>query len=81
MGQKEVFSPTCLRPHGVSFANLSFLMMSHKNLCMRCPCFVVNDHQLLLPSFGTWTGGTEVPRTRNHRYFAIAGPEVFEVTV
>jgi DNA ligase-associated metallophosphoesterase len=48
-------------------------------LKMTWPCFVLSRKRLLLPSFGTWTGGFKVRRTPAHRYFAATGTETFEI--
>ncbi len=46
---------------------------------LRLPCFVLDDKRLLLPSFGSLTGGFELEVTRDQRIFAVTPHEVFEV--
>jgi DNA ligase-associated metallophosphoesterase len=48
-------------------------------LQMRLRCFVLNEDQLILPSFGQWTGGFEIKPKQNSRIFAIAGADIFEI--
>lgn len=49
-------------------------------LRMRFPCFELRRSGLVLPSFGTWTGGQESVRQRGVRRFAVTPSEVFEVS-
>ncbi len=46
---------------------------------LRLPCFVLDDKRLLLPSFGSLTGGFELEIASDQRIFAITPQEVFEV--
>ncbi len=46
---------------------------------LRLPCFVLDEKRLLLPSFGSLTGGFELDVTSDQRIFAITPQEVFEV--
>jgi uncharacterized protein len=46
---------------------------------LRLPCFVWEEPHLILPSFGTFTGGTDVRRREIGRYFSVASGQVIEV--
>jgi uncharacterized protein len=46
---------------------------------LRLPCFVWEESQMILPSFGSFTGGADVQRHSNGRYFSVTGGEVIEV--
>jgi len=48
-------------------------------LKMRLPCFVLQKKSLLLPSFGSLTGGHEFKTTAKDRVFAVTPSDVFEV--
>ncbi len=45
---------------------------------VRVPCFVVDPNQIILPSFGTFTGGCAMPRAEGRRLFAAAAGRVVE---
>lgn len=42
------------------------------------PAFVVDSRQMILPAFGSLTGGRSVPRARQRRLFAVAAGRVVE---
>lgn len=46
---------------------------------MRLPCFVVGPDHLLLPAFGSFTGGYDVKPSREQRIYVVAGREVVAV--
>lgn len=46
---------------------------------MRLPCFVLQKQNLVLPSFGSLTGGREMELQTGDRVFAVAPDGVFEV--
>lgn len=46
---------------------------------LRLPCFALEEGRLLLPSFGTLTGGFDITAGKNEKIFAITPKEVFEV--
>lgn len=48
-------------------------------LKMKFPCFVLSPESLLLPSFGTLTGGVEVSSHGKKRIFAVTPKDVFEI--
>lgn len=43
------------------------------------PCFCVEQHQLILPAFGAFTGKERIHPKADGRYFIVAGNEVIEV--
>jgi DNA ligase-associated metallophosphoesterase len=47
---------------------------------VKVPCFVVDPQQMILPSFGTFTGGYTVDPAPDRRSFAVAAGRVIEVT-
>lgn len=46
---------------------------------LRLPCFVLEEDSLLLPSFGTFTGGHEILRKNSQKVFAVTQKSIFEV--
>lgn len=48
-------------------------------LRMRLPCFVLQPKNLVLPSFGTLTGGHAMSLSEKDRAFAVGPKDVFEV--
>jgi len=46
---------------------------------MRLPCFSWDPHELILPSFGEFTGGHAVPMRQYRRIFVVAATDVLEV--
>lgn len=46
---------------------------------LRLPCFAVTENRLLLPSFGTLTGGYEIEAQKDTRIYAVIPNQVFEV--
>jgi DNA ligase-associated metallophosphoesterase len=53
--------------------------ISGGNDTLRLPCFVVEKNQLILPSFGSFTGGFKVDFQQGRTFFAIAEGEVVEI--
>ncbi len=43
---------------------------------MRLPCFVINDTRILLPSFGSFTGGFEIKPKAKDRIFVAAHNQI-----
>lgn len=46
---------------------------------LRLPCFVFDEHQAILPSFGVFTGGYEVAASTDRKIFVIGEREIFRV--
>ncbi|PAU64520.1 DEAD/DEAH box helicase [Pseudomonas sp. PIC25] len=46
---------------------------------LRLPCFSVEDGLLLLPAFGDFTGGMELPAAPGRRVFVVADGEIWPV--
>ena len=44
---------------------------------LRLPCFVFDEWQAILPSFGVFTGGFEMRAAGNRKIFIIAGNKIF----
>jgi uncharacterized protein len=47
---------------------------------LRAPCFVFGEHVALLPSFGTFTGGSRYTPTAGERIFVVGDEAVVEVS-
>lgn len=47
---------------------------------VRLPCFLFDEHQMILPSFGIFTGGHEISYLPNKNIFVIADRKVFSLT-
>lgn len=43
--------------------------LKHKGVRLSSPCFVMNDSHMILPSFGSYTGGLDVLHPEINRYF------------
>lgn len=56
-----------------------FAMTDYDGSTVRTPCFVVEQRMLMLPSFGTLTGGHRIDADENRRIFLIAGSRVVAV--
>jgi DNA ligase-associated metallophosphoesterase len=56
-----------------------FLLQSSAFNAMRLPCFVLESHQMILPSFGLFTGGYTIHRIAERRIFIIADSLIFEI--
>ncbi|MCW1920934.1 ligase-associated DNA damage response endonuclease PdeM [Luteolibacter arcticus] len=50
-----------------------------KRTSLRLPCFLQRRNVLVLPSFGTFTGGAIVDREQDDRFFVAPGDRVIEV--
>lgn len=46
---------------------------------MRLPCFVVNDERILLPSFGSFTGGFEITPKKKDRIFVASHNQIVSI--
>jgi metallophosphoesterase superfamily enzyme len=46
---------------------------------LRLPCFVFDEHQAILPSFGVFTGGYNVEVRTGRKIFVIGEKEIFKV--
>lgn len=47
--------------------------------CVRLPCFWLRDELLVLPAFGSFTGGADIQRESGDRVLAVADDRVVEV--
>lgn len=50
-----------------------------KRTSLRLPCFLVRGDMVVLPAFGSFTGGQIVPPEEGDRYFVFPGDDVTEV--
>ena len=50
-----------------------------KRTSLRLPCFLLRRNVLVLPSFGSFTGGALVDREEGDRLFVAPGDRVIEV--
>lgn len=50
-----------------------------KRTSLRLPCFLLRGEMLVLPSFGTFTGGSIIDRQQGDRVFVAPGDRVIEV--
>lgn len=50
-----------------------------KRTSLRLPCFLLRRNLLVLPSFGTFTGGAMIEREKDDRVFVSPGDRVIEV--
>jgi uncharacterized protein len=46
---------------------------------VRLPCFVIDDHQAILPSFGVFTGGYQMDIAKNRKIYITTETKVFSV--
>lgn len=46
---------------------------------IKLPCFIHDPHQMILPSFGIFTGGYEMEFVRNRKIYVVAGEKVIGV--
>jgi len=46
---------------------------------LKLPCFIVDESQIILPSFGVFTGGYEMKQTANRKIYVIANDEIINV--
>jgi len=46
---------------------------------VRLPCFWLREHQLVLPAFGSFTGGASIARAPGERVFALAEGRMYEI--
>ena len=56
-----------------------FQIQSPTSHSLRLPCFVLESHQMILPSFGLFTGGFTVQRKPGRQIFIIADSLIFEI--
>ena len=50
-----------------------------KRTALRLPCFLLRREMLVLPSFGSFTGGQVLPPEKGDRYFVNPGEDIVEV--
>lgn len=50
-----------------------------KHTSLRLPCFLVRKNMIVLPSFGSFTGGQAIEPEKGDRYFVFPGEDVVEV--
>jgi DNA ligase-associated metallophosphoesterase len=70
--EKNIFS-FCGHLHPV------YTLTSQARQSLRLPCFVEDRHQMILPSFGIFTGGYEIRDMPSRNIFVIAESNVFKV--
>ena len=56
-----------------------FALHAKAKQTLRFPCFVQDDHQMILPSFGVFTGGYVVEAMVSRRIYIIADQKIFSV--
>lgn len=56
-----------------------FAMKDFDRTSVRVPCFVIDPHLMMLPSFGTMTGGYRVEQEPDRRIYLVAGPRIVAV--
>ena len=56
-----------------------FALHAKARQTLRFPCFVVDDHQMILPSFGVFTGGYGIEAMVSRRIYIVADQKVFNV--
>jgi metallophosphoesterase superfamily enzyme len=54
-------------------------MLATRFDALRLPCFVVGPHRMILPSFGSFTGGHVVRPEAGDRIFVTSGEAVHSV--
>ncbi len=57
-----------------------FTLQAKARQRLRLPCFVIDENQAILPSFGVFTGGFETAFIPNRRLFIVTNERVFEVS-
>lgn len=71
--QNEDFFTFCGHIHPV------FCLRSPSRQSLRLPCYVITARQMILPSFGVFTGGYEMDKSRGREIYVIAEDKVFKV--
>lgn len=56
-----------------------FCLKSRTKQKLKLPCFVVDEMQTILPSFGVFTGGYEVKSFQGRKIFVVTEEEVFKI--
>ena len=74
VSEKDIFS-FCGHVHPV------YCLASPARQTLRLPCFVEDEHQMILPSFGIFTGGYEMKNLPRRKIFVIADLKVFSVNL
>jgi metallophosphoesterase superfamily enzyme len=54
-------------------------MQDYDGTSVRVPCFVIEPNLLMLPSFGTMTGGHRVSAQPHRRIYLVAGGRIVAV--
>jgi metallophosphoesterase superfamily enzyme len=54
-------------------------MKDYDGTGVRMPCFVIDPMLLMLPSFGTLTGGYRITAEPNRRIYLVAGTRVIKL--
>lgn len=57
-----------------------FTMYGMARQSIRLPCFVIDPHQAILPSFGVFTGGFSMEMIRERKIYMTTESRVFEVS-
>lgn len=50
-----------------------------KRTSLRLPCFILRENMVILPSFGSFTGGQVIEPEKDDRFFVFPGEDVVEV--
>lgn len=50
-----------------------------KRTSLRLPCFIIRKNMVILPSFGSFTGGQVIEPEKDDRFFVFPGEDVVEV--
>lgn len=56
-----------------------YCLRSHARQSLKLPCFIIENGQTILPSFGVFTGGYEMKRMKGRSIFVIGNGEVIRV--
>jgi DNA ligase-associated metallophosphoesterase len=66
-------------PHLCGHIHPVFAMKDYDRTSVRVPCFVVDPNLMMLPSFGTLTGGFRVEQEPQRTIYLVAGSRVVKV--
>jgi DNA ligase-associated metallophosphoesterase len=67
------------KPHLCGHVHPVYGMKDYDGTSVRMPCFVIDPMRLMLPSFGTLTGGHRITAEPQRRIYIIAGTRVVAV--
>ncbi len=56
-----------------------FILSAKGRQSVRLPCFVIDENQAVLPSFGVFTGGHAIASAQNRKIFVIAEQQIFQI--